>query len=165
MTTQTYAARVLDLVEDIGICMLTSKAGQTLRARPMQAIVDRTNGQIAFLTDARAHKDEEIAADPNVCLAFAKPGSNDYVSISGVAEVTADRSAIDANWTDMAKTWFPEGKDDPNIRILTVTPQAAELWDGTSNPLVFAFEVVKARIQGGRPDVGENVKVAMGGAQ
>lgn len=165
MASETDVERVFDMIEKIGVCMLTSKAGDALRARPMQAKVDREAGTVGFLTDARHHKDDEIRADPQVCLAFAKPGSNDYVSVSGLAEVKNDRAAIEAHWSEMAKTWFPDGKEDPNIRILVVKPHAAEIWDGTANPLVFAFEVAKARIQGGRPDVGDNVKVAMGGGQ
>lgn len=163
MTTTADAERVFDFVEKIGTCMLTSKAGESLRARPMHAIVDRGAGTICFLTDARAHKDDEVAADPEVCLAFAKPDANDYVSVSGRAEVTADRDAVKAHWNEMAKTWFPDGPDDPNIRILTVTPHAAELWGGTANPIAVAFEVAKARMKGERPDLGENRKVAMGG--
>ena len=159
------AGRVYDLVEKIGTCMLTSKAGDGLRARPMHALVDREAGTISFLTDARAHKDDEVAAEPQVCLAFAQTGSNDYVSVSGVAAVTDDRTAVKAHWNEMAKTWFPDGPEDPNIRILTVTPHAAELWNGTGNPLAVAFEVAKARMKGERPDLGENLKVAMGGAR
>lgn len=165
MTSTAETGRVYDLVEKIGTCMLTSKTGDGLRARPMHAIVDREAGVISFLTDARAHKDDEVAAEPQVCLAFAKTGSNDYVSVSGRAVVTDDRGAVRAHWNEMAKTWFPDGPDDPNIRILTVTPHAAELWDGTSNSLAVAFEIAKARMQGERPDLGENRKVAMGGAR
>lgn len=159
----TDADRVYDLVEDIKVCMLTSKNGEELRARPMHAIVDRDSGEISFLADARAHKDDEIAADPHVCLAFAKPNANDYVSISGEARVHEDRGAIEAHWNEMAKTWFPQGPEDPNIRILTVTPRSAEFWDGKSNPIAVAFEVARARYKDERPDLGENRKVAMSG--
>lgn len=156
------AERIFDLVDEIRVCMLTSKSGAALRARPMHAMADREAGTIAFFADARAHKDDEIAADPQVCLAFAKPNANDYVSISGEATVSADRAAIEAHWSETAKTWFPDGPGDPNIRLLTVRPEAAEYWEGTSNPIVVAFEIAKARAKGERPDLGENRKVALG---
>ena len=162
MTTNSDIDRVWRLVDEIRVCMLTSKQGRALRARPMHAIVDREAGEIAFLTDARAHKDDEIAADPEVCLAFAKPGSNDYVSISATAEVSDDRSAIKAHWSEMAKTWFPDGPDDPNIRLLRVIPHSAEFWEGVSNPFVVAFEIAKARAKHERPDLGDAGKVALG---
>lgn len=155
--------RLYDLVEDIAVCMLTSKSGSSLRARPMHAKVDRESGAISFLTDVRHHKDDEIAADPQVCLAFASPKGQDYVSISGVAEISNDRAAIEARFSEMAKVWFPEGAQDPNIRLLTVRPDAGEFWDGKTNPIAVAFEIAKARLSDERPDLGDNRKVAMGG--
>lgn len=162
MTAQSESDRVWELVDAIGVCMLTSKDGADLRARPMHAMVDREAGTLSFFTDARAHQDDEIATSPDVCLAFAKPSANDYVSISGKASVSGDAAAIRAHWSDMAKTWFPDGPEDPNIRLLTVRPSAAEFWDGASNPVVVAFEIAKARYNEERPDLGENKKVALG---
>ncbi|MFD1332314.1 pyridoxamine 5'-phosphate oxidase family protein [Methylopila musalis] len=159
--TAPDAARVWDLVDDIGVCMLTSKDGDALRARPMHAMPDRDEGAIAFFTDARAHKDDEIAAEPSVCLAFAKPNSNAYVSLSGEATVSSDRAEIERHWSEMAKTWFPDGPSDPNLRLLTVRPQSAEYWDGKSNPVVVAFEIAKARYNHERPDLGDNAKVSL----
>jgi general stress protein 26 len=161
----TDADRIYDLVESIEFCMLISKRGQALRARPMRAIVDRDDGLISFLTDARAHKDEEVAAEPEVCLAFAKPNSNAYVSISGAARVTDDRALVKTYWDENAKTWFPDGPEDPHIRVLTVAPREAEFWDGTSNPIAVALEVARARLKDERPDLGDNRKVAMGAAR
>ena len=62
---------VWDMMEKIGFCMFTSLDGEELRSRPMAAYVERDEGRICFLTDAESHKDEEIAARPNVNLAFA----------------------------------------------------------------------------------------------
>lgn len=162
MAPASDADRVYDLVEDIGVCMLTSKSGDTLRARPMHAKVDRQTGVISFVTDIRHHKDEEITADPDVCLAFAKPNSQNYVSISGSAEVIDDRAAIKIRFNEMSKVWFPDGAEDPNVRLLAVHPYAAEFWDGKTNPITVAFEIAKARMSHERPDLGENRKVAIG---
>lgn len=162
MSATAETDRVWDLVKEIRVCMLTSKAGDALRARPMHAMADPEAGEIVFFTDARAHKDDEIAADPEVCLAFAKPNANAYVSLSGTAEVSNDRAEIRERFTEMTKTWFPDGPEDPNIRLLKVAPRDGEYWDGSSNPLVVAFEIAKARVKHERPDLGDNRKVAMG---
>lgn len=155
--------RVYDLIEDMAICMLTSKDGDELRARPMQAKLDRMTGSISFLTDVRHHKDDEVSIAPEVCLAFAKPNNQNYVSISGLAEVSNDGEAIKARFNEMAKVWFPDGPEDPNVRLLVVHPHAAEFWDGNTNPIAVAFEIAKARLSSERPDLGENQKVSMGG--
>jgi pyridoxamine 5'-phosphate oxidase like protein len=56
--------RVWELMEKIGFAMLVSRDGNKLRARPMSAYLERECNAIYFLTDARHHKDEEIAANP-----------------------------------------------------------------------------------------------------
>ena len=36
----------------------------------------------------------------------------------------------------MAKTWFKEGKDDPGISLIKVTPEDAYHWDTKNNKMV-----------------------------
>ena len=60
----------------------------------MSAYLERENNAIYFLTDARRHKDEEIARNPNVNLSFADAGDQKYVSVTGTAVVSNDRAKI-----------------------------------------------------------------------
>ena len=55
-------ARVWDILEKNSTGMLTTRFSGGLRARPLDARPDRDAGAIFFLTDARRHKDDEIAA-------------------------------------------------------------------------------------------------------
>ncbi len=95
MTEQDNATRVGELVETIGFCMLTTHDGSELRARPMTAHAERIENAIYFLTDVKAHEDQEIALRPDVCLAFADTKRQKYVSVSGRAEILRDRQWID----------------------------------------------------------------------
>lgn len=79
MAKQDPIDRVWTLAEKIGICMLVSRDGENLRARPMAAFFDREGHAIYFLTDTKSHKDEEIAHDPHVVLAFADTGGQTYL--------------------------------------------------------------------------------------
>lgn len=36
----------------------------------------------------------------------------------------------------MAKTWFKEGKDDPNISLIRVIPDDAYYWDTKNNKMI-----------------------------
>jgi hypothetical protein len=54
--------------------------------------------------------------------------------------------------------WWPGGPDDPNVRVIVLTPSLAELWDGPSSSMVAAFEMAKAKLTGEKPDLGENRK-------
>src|SRR6195952_2310210 len=86
--------RTWELMKKIGFAMLVTRDGDKLRARPMSAYLDRENNTIYFLTDARRHKDDEIARNPNVNLSFANASDQKYVSITGTAVVSNDRAKI-----------------------------------------------------------------------
>jgi general stress protein 26 len=77
--------------------------------------------------------------------------------------VAKDLERAHAIWKSIDSVWW-KGPDDPNIRVLTIEPVLAELWDGPSSKLVAAFEFAKAQITGEKPFTGENRKktVAMG---
>ncbi|MDU1671749.1 MAG: pyridoxamine 5'-phosphate oxidase family protein, partial [Bradyrhizobium sp.] len=113
--------RAWDLMKKIGFAMLVTRDGNKLRARPMSAYLARDENMIYFLTDARHHKDEEIARNPQVNLSFADAGSQTYVSLTGTAAVSNDRNKIRDLFTTTAKAWW-DNAEDPNIRLLKITP-------------------------------------------
>jgi len=121
--------RIWALMNRSRTCMLATRSGDAIRARPMAVHLAPAENAVYFLTDERHYKDEEIAADPNVCLAFADDGGDDYVSVSGRATVTNDRAKIKELWSLPAKARW-DSADDPHIRLLTVRPTDAEFWDG-----------------------------------
>jgi general stress protein 26 len=75
MAQEASPARVWALMEKIGFCMLASRDGEEIRARPMAAYVEEEDGKVYFLTDKASAKEEEVAARPEVCLAFADAGA------------------------------------------------------------------------------------------
>jgi general stress protein 26 len=146
--------RVWELMKKISICMFATWDGRELHARPMGAYVRRD------LSDARRHKDDEIRQYSKVCLAFADTGGQNYVSLAGHAEVSSDRAKVRELWGTPAKAWW-DSPDDPNIRVLKVTPVEAEYWDAPGKTVAY-IKMATAAMTGNRPDMGENRKVAMG---
>jgi general stress protein 26 len=161
MTEQNHTSRVWDVIENAGVCMLTTRCGGRLRARPMEARPDRDTGIIWFLTDVRGAKDNEIEAEHEIGLVFLDPAARAYLSISGRASVTCDTAQAKAIWKKTDDAWWPEGPRDPNVRVLRVEPTTAELWDGPANAAVVAFEFSKARRTGEKPNLGENRKTTV----
>ena len=157
MAARDNVDRVWELMQKISICMLTTHDGKRIRSRPMAAFVRRDEDAVHFLTDAENHKDEEIRDNPNVGLAFAD-GSK-FVSVSGHASVSHDKAKIKELWGPAAKAWW-DSPDDPSIRLLTVTPEDAEFWEGPGK-IVGMIKMATAAATGSRPDYGENRKVAM----
>jgi general stress protein 26 len=149
--------RVWELMEKISICMLTTHDGDKLRSRLMAAFVRRDEDAIYFLGDASDHKDEEIDRNRNVGLAFAD--GQKFVSVTGHASVSHDRTKIKELWGPSAKAWW-DSPDDPNIRLLTVRPDDAEFWDGPGK-IVGTIKMMTAAATNSRPNYGENRKVTM----
>jgi general stress protein 26 len=151
--------RVWEIMDDIAICMVTTHAGGRMRSRPMHAIPDCNEGCIFFITDTRGAKDEEIAAAPDVCLAFADIGNNTYLSVTGTAEMIRDPATAEELWSAEAQAWWPRGPRDPAVRVLRVDPEQAEYWDTRGNSIIVALKLMAARMSGERPDLGTNRKV------
>jgi general stress protein 26 len=125
----------------------------------MHAIPDRDENAVYFITDIRGAKDDEIAAAPDVCLAFADIGDNTYLSVTGTAATVRDPAKAEELWSTEAQAWWPRGPRDPAVRVLRVVPEQAEYWDTRGNSVTVALKLVAARMTGREPDLGTNRKV------
>ena len=148
-----------DLMEKIGFCMLSTRSGEDIRARPMAAHIEPMENAIYFLTDVNGTKDDEITRWPSVGVAFADSKGQKYVSVTGTAELSNDREQIRELWATPAKAWW-QSADDPAIRVLKVTPKYAEYWDSPGT-VVSYVKMLAAAVTDTRPDMGENAKVRM----
>ncbi|MBS3650855.1 pyridoxamine 5'-phosphate oxidase family protein [Pseudaminobacter sp. 19-2017] len=159
MASDTDPERVWNLMEKIGFCMLATRDGEDIRARPMAAHVEPAENAVYFLTDVKDHKDDEINAESHVCLAFADAGDQKYVSVTGVATVRNDRAKIRDLFSAPAKAWW-DSSEDPSIRLLKVVPKDAQYWDSPGT-VVSYVKMLAAAIGDSRPDMGDNAKVRM----
>jgi general stress protein 26 len=153
--------RVWDIIERVGVCMFTTEGASGLRARPLEARPDRGSGIIWFVTDRRSGKEHEIERERDVGLVFVDAKSKAYLSITAQAEVSDDHAKAAEIWKTTDNVWW-SGPRDRNVCVLRVTPITAELWDGPASKAVAMFEFAKARLIGGKPNLGENRKVTVG---
>lgn len=151
--------RVWALIKDIRVAMVVTHNGRgdALRARPMAARLDANDNAICFLTDATAPKDAEIDRNDNVCLAFADIKGQKYVSVTGRARISNDRAKIKQFWAASDKAFWRD-ENDPAIRLLRITPEDAEYWEGAGF-VVSAVKMIAAGVTGARPELGDNEKV------
>ncbi len=153
--------KIREMVKDIDFCMLTTiDENRDLHSRPMSANgeIDR-NGDLWFFTGVSSHKVREVEKSPKVNVSFADPKNQQYVSITGIAELVRDRKKIEQLWKPEFKMWFPEGKDDPEVALLRIRLERAEYWDSPSSAAAYVFNFVSSLITGKQPDMGENEKL------
>jgi general stress protein 26 len=151
--------RLWELMTLNSFCLLTNWDGRILHTRPMGAVLRREENAIYFFTDSHAHKDDEIARYPQVCLGFADTGNQKYVSVPGTAEIIADVDKMTELWTISAKAWWGSATN-PDVRLIKITPRQAEFWDAPGN-LVSNLRVAFSLMTESPPShAGEHHKVA-----
>src|SRR5438477_12994429 len=104
--------RVWEIIEKVGVCMLTTQFAGGLRARPLEARPERDAGLIWFVTDRRSGKEHEIESEQDVGLIFIDPEDKAYLSITARAEVRQDHARAAAIWKRTDNAWW-SGPDDP----------------------------------------------------
>jgi len=156
MSHPTEVERVWQIIEKVGVCMLTTCFAGGLRARPLEARPDRTSSRLLFVIDVHSAKHAEVDGWPEVGLVFIDAADKAYLSITGRARLVRDRKKIDELWRPQFEMWFPEGKDDPNIGLLRVKIEKAEYWDSPSSTISYALNFVSAVVTGEEPDMGEH---------
>jgi len=158
---KSHLDRVWEVIDKAGICMMVTRFAGGLRARPLEARPDRDTETIWFLTDVRGLKDDEVEANPESCLTFVYPKEKVYLSITGKASVSRDPERAKVLWNEEQLVWWPGGPEDPNLLVMKVEPERAEMWDGPASSAVAAFEFAKARLTGAKPNLGEKRKVTV----
>lgn len=153
--------KLYDLIKDIRVAMMTTvESDGSLRSRPMWTQAPDADGHLWFMTRLDSSKTAEIGRDHKVGLAFSEPDDQNYVSISGHAEIVRDRAAIHEHWQESMRTWFPNGKDDPDLALIKVTPEYGEYWDAPSSTMLHAYGYAKAAMTGKPPQrPGDEAKV------
>lgn len=149
--------RIWELADRLDPCMFVTRDGDRQRVRPVYARVRREEARIYILTDVNGSKLDQIAANPRVSLAFSDERANHYAVIDGTALVSNDRAKIADVWR-VSDASFWNASDNPDLRLIAVEPDAAELWDG-SNLLVTGAKMLAERLTGAKVELVRNAKV------
>lgn len=123
-------ARIKDMAEGQTCFFCTHIGGpDSSGARPMGVLQVDDAGNLWFLSSRDSVKNQELENDSEVRLYFQGPGRAEFLELHGYATISTDRAKIDELWNPMVKTWFTEGRDDPRITVIRVTPTDGYYWD------------------------------------
>ncbi len=152
--------KLWDLIKSIRFAMMTTDDPEIgLRSRPMASHQSAFDGDLWFFTKSDTHKSREIALRPAVNLAYADPQNQTYVSVSGTADLSTDRSKAQELWNEGLRTWFPKGLDDPDLALIRVHVEHAEYWDAAASRMAYVYGYVKSRLSGKTPSLAEDKKI------
>ncbi len=156
-------AKLADLIQDIRIAMLTTLDDDgTPWSRPMGTQDVDFDGTLWFFTRADSEKVDHIQRNAKVGVAYSAPDDQTYVTMAGTAQVLNDRGKIRDLWSEPLKAWFPDGVDDPELRLIRVDVDRAEYWDSPASAVVYALGYAKAVLTGEpATDIGDNQQVSL----
>lgn len=143
------------LIDAINVCMFITRAKETNRVRPMATMQADSNGDLWFFTKLSSPKIADIKHDNNVQLLYSHPGKDSYLDVLGQAYIETSKEKIESLWTPLAKAWFPDGIDDPEICLLRVEVVSAYYWDSGTSKMVSFFKMVAAAVTGKQLAEGE----------
>lgn len=131
LTGTDAIAKIKQLIDKAQTCFFCTEksSNESTGARPMSVQQVDDAGNIWFLSADDSHKNEELAANPQVTLYFQGGAHSDFLTMSGTATVTRDKAKIKELWEPIVKTWFTEGVDDPRITAIKVAPTQGYYWD------------------------------------
>ena len=83
-----------------------------------------------------------------------------HACIAGRISVRKDPVKIDEYWSSVIEAWFDHGKHDPQLTMLALEIEDAEIWASTGSKLKFGWEIAKANLNpDDEPDVGVKAHV------
>jgi general stress protein 26 len=151
------------LIDGIEVAMFTTRrADGYLVSRPMQVQERRTGSDLWFWTNGDSHKLEELAADPHVNLGFYKDRTREWVSVSGTAVLSRDKSLIREFYSPDWRAWLGDeggerdgGPDDPRIVLILITAHSVTYSIKDRPAPLQLFSVVKGMITGEAPKMAD----------
>lgn len=163
MTEQKHHEVLWDLIKDTRFCMLAHRhADGSLHSHPLTTMNDRLDeaGSLYFFVSRKTEVGQRLRQDGSVNLAYANPGKDTWVSVTGRASVLEDLGKKKELFNTMAKAWFPGGPEDPDLELVEVRIDEAEYWNVKENKLLQLFKMAKAAATGTRPQgMGEHHEV------
>jgi general stress protein 26 len=109
-----------------------------------------------FFVSKQTEVGQRLRTDGNVCISYADPDKDVYVSVSGQARISEDMDTKKRLFNALAKGWFPGGAEDPNLELVEVEIQHAEYWNIKESKTKQLFKMATAAVSGDPPELGEH---------
>jgi general stress protein 26 len=113
--------------------MLGIDGAEDGHARPMTAQIDGDRSPIWFFTSKKSALVRNLSKGNRAIATFTSKGHELYAAVQGSLTHDQDRAVIDRLWNPFIAAWYQGGKDDPELALLRLDAEKAEIWqDGSS---------------------------------
>jgi general stress protein 26 len=155
-TKEGAGAKLVELLKTFSNGIFVTHGGsEDIHSRPMAIAQVEPNGDVWMLSGAASDKVREVKADARAQIVCQS--SSAFVTLTGRANVNKNRAKLDELWNDSYKSWFPQGKDDPNLVLIQLRAEEGEWWDERGlNRLKYVIETVKAYATGTTPKIDDS---------
>ena len=145
----TPVEQLNELIRDIRFAMLaTVHSDGAVHACPMATQQIDVDGHLWLFTCTHTDKVDAIQENDNVCVAYADPDGQRYVSVSGRAQLLNNPEKKKELWNPLYKTWFPRGLEEPRLVLIRVQITDAEYWHAPEGRMVRLLGFENAAITG-----------------
>jgi general stress protein 26 len=152
--------KIQELIDAANVCLFATELTKApISVRPMSTSKADDQGYIWFFSKNDSDKNQHIQQNDQVQLLYSNNSSSEYLSIYGHAEIVRDKNKIAELWTPIAKAWFTEGKEDPSITLLKITPKEGHYWDTKNGKMISLIKIVASVVTGKTSDNGIEGKV------
>jgi general stress protein 26 len=157
--------RIREMVEKAETCFFCTAVshGSTGATRPMAVQKVDDDGTLWFMSAADSHKNRELEESPMVRLFFQVSEHAGFLTLTGRARISRDRTKIKELWNPIMRTWFTEGEDDPRITVISVTPSGGYYWDNKHGKAIAGIKMLIGAATGTTLDDSIEGKIGMGG--
>ena len=121
---------------------------------PMTAYAEPESKTIWFYTSKETELGRAAVGGVQAMFIAMAKDQDFQACIDGYLTVSHDTLHRDKYWSPMVSAWFAEGRTDPNVTLLAFACRQADVWVSDAGALKFGWEMTKAHLIGGEPDVG-----------
>lgn len=146
MTDADDQKKLLEVIGDIPIAMLTTFGSEGPRSVPMARQEVDPSAELWFITARNTAHVQAIQAEPRVSVSFSARDS--WAAAYGRATIVDDTAKLRELWTTFAEAWLPGGPEDPNATLLRVDLEHGEYWDTPGGRIASLISFAKTKLGG-----------------
>jgi general stress protein 26 len=134
-TPQELERKFWDTLSSDRTMMLGLHAADEGHTRPMTALLDDSRRSMWFFTVRDNAMVRQLDDGHRAVATFTAKDHDLFATIHGTLLLESDPAMIDRLWNSHVAAWYEGGRNDPNIALLRLDPDGAEIWENANSLL------------------------------